>query len=61
LSESSLFQNVEYLKVEITDLIKILTNLVSWQCNICDKTVGAEHEGQLGLWINAHEITHHQR
>ena len=54
---SPLPDNVEYLKREIDELIKILTNLVSWQCKICGKTIEAEHKNQLTLWINAHKIS----
>jgi hypothetical protein len=56
LSESSLNENVDHMKMEIGELIGILTNLVSWRCGICDKTVDAEHESQLKLWVEAHEM-----
>lgn len=49
--------NKEYLKREIDELIRILTNLVSWQCKICGKTIEAEHKNQLALWVTAHEIS----
>ena len=57
LIKSTLSDNITYLRNEIDELIQILTNLVSWQCKICGKTVEAEHENQLILWITAHEIT----
>jgi hypothetical protein len=56
LSESSLNENVDHMKIEIGELIGILTNLVSWRCGVCDKTVDAEHESQLKLWVEAHEM-----
>ena len=56
LSESSLTANVRNLKTEITELIGILTNLVSWRCGMCGKTVNAENDDQLKLWINAHKM-----
>ena len=56
LSESSLIANAGNLKTEITELIGILTNLVSWRCGMCGKTVDAENDDQLELWINAHKM-----
>ena len=56
LSKSTLSANSEYLRGEIDELIRIITNLVSWQCKMCGKTIEAEHKNQLALWIKAHEI-----
>ena len=56
LSESSLTTNTGNLKTEITELIEILTHLVSWRCGMCGKTVDAENDNQLKLWINAHKM-----
>ena len=56
LSESSSTAHIGNLKTEITELIGILTNLVSWRCGMCGKTVDAENDNQLELWINAHKI-----
>jgi len=56
LPASLLPGNVDYVKREIDELIKILANLVSWKCKICGKTIEAEHENQLTLWVAAHEI-----
>ena len=61
LSELSLPKNVEYLKMEINDLISILTNLVFWQCKTCNKTIQAEHEEKLELWIKAHKMSNNHK
>jgi hypothetical protein len=47
--------NIEYLKREIDELIRILINLISWECKICGKTIEAEQKNQLTLWIKAHK------
>jgi len=57
LDKSLLSNNKFYLKNEIDELICLLTHLVFWHCKICDKTIEAEHENQLTLWIMAHEIS----
>ena len=57
LTKSTLSDNIEYIKGEIEELLKILTNFVSWYCNACDKTIDAEHENKLTLWVKAHEIS----
>lgn len=56
LSELLLNVNADNLKTEIAELICILSNLVSWRCGMCGKTVDAEHESQLELWIHAHKM-----
>ena len=58
LTKSTLSDNVKYIKEEVEELLRILTNFVSWHCNACDKTIDAEHKNQLGLWIKAHEISY---
>ena len=57
LDKSLLSNNKFYLKNEIDELIYLLTHLVFCHCKICDKTIEAEHENQLTLWIMAHEIS----
>ncbi|NQV40397.1 MAG: hypothetical protein HQ505_07695 [Nitrosopumilus sp.] len=57
LNKSMLSSNNSYLKKEIDKLIHLLTNLVSWYCKVCDKTIETEHENQLTLWVMAHEIS----
>ena len=62
LTKSTLSDNIEYVKGEIEELLRILTNFVSWYCKVCDKTIDAEHKNQLTLWVKAHEISHdHKR
>jgi hypothetical protein len=56
LTESSLNENIKHLKMEISELIEILTTLVSWRCGTCGKTVDAEHKIQLEMWIHAHKM-----
>ena len=56
LSASSLTENVQNLKIEIRDLIETLTRLVCWKCGMCGKTVDAETESNLELWIHAHRM-----
>jgi hypothetical protein len=48
-------ENIEYLKREIDELIRILINLASWECKICGKTIEAEQKNQLALWMKAHK------
>ncbi len=57
LDKSLLSGNNSYLKREIDELIHLLTNLVSWHCKVCDKTIETEHENQLVLWVMAHKIS----
>ena len=62
LTKSTLSDNIEYAKGEIEELLRILTNFVSWHCKACDKTIDAEHKNQLTLWIKAHEMNNdHKR
>ena len=61
LTKSTLSGNIEYVKREIEELLTILTNFVSWHCKTCGKTIDAEHNNQLALWIKAHEITDNHR
>jgi hypothetical protein len=56
LSKLSLSGSANDLKTEITELIEILTNIVSWRCGICGKNVDAENESHLELWIHAHKM-----
>ena len=57
-----LSDNMEYVKGEIEELLRILTNFVSWHCKACDKKIDAEHKNQLALWVKVHEISHdHKR
>ena len=57
LTKSTISDNVKYIKGEIEELLTILTNFVSWHCKACEKTIDAEHENQLALWVKAHEIS----
>lgn len=57
LDKSLVLGNKSYLKKEIGKLIDILTNLVSWHCKVCNKTIESEHKNQLALWVSAHEIS----
>ena len=61
LSELSPVDNIQHLKIEISELIEILTNLISWRCGICKKTVNAENPAQLELWVNAHKMINNHR
>ena len=51
-------KDAAYIKEEIDKLITILTHLVSWKCQTCNKTIETEHQDQLPLLVTAHEITH---
>jgi glutaredoxin-related protein len=57
LTKSTLSDNIEYVKREIEELLRILTNFVSWHCKACDETIDAEHKNKLTLWVKVHEIS----
>ena len=62
LTKSTLSDNIEYVKGEIEELLRILSNFVFWYCKACGKTIDAEHKNQLVLWVKAHEIGYdHER
>ena len=58
LLESSLNEHVDHMKMEIGELVGILTNLVSWRCvGVCGKkTVNAEYESHLKFQVETHEM-----
>ena len=56
LTITSLTENIQNLQIEIRDLIEVLTHLVYWKCEACGKTVDAESENHLELWVNAHKM-----
>ena len=61
LTKSELSGNIEYVKREIEELLRILINFVSWHCKACDKTIDAEHKKQLALWITVHKISNEHK
>ena len=50
-----------FLKEEIDELIELLTNLVSWKCKVCNKTIETEHQNQLALLVTAHELSNEHK
>ena len=50
--------DASYIKDEIDKLVSILTHLVTWKCNVCNKTIETERQEQLALLVTAHQINH---